>query len=89
MNVVETAPMPHVSTPSFPFGSAMFVGRRISLPSLLWREAPVRPSATFSWRSCRAQLIVAALAEQAGSLRAFGSRASKGQYHAKSGKELQ
>jgi hypothetical protein len=29
MNVVDTAPMPQVSTPSFPSGGAMVVGRRM------------------------------------------------------------
>src|SRR5438105_3015612 len=34
MNVVLTAPMPGVRTPSVPFGGAMLVGRRIGLPPL-------------------------------------------------------
>src|SRR5437879_2568869 len=34
INVVLTAPMPGVSTPSVPFGGAMLVGRRIGLPPL-------------------------------------------------------
>ena len=34
MNVVATAPIPQVSTPSFPVGGAMVVGRRISVPPM-------------------------------------------------------
>src|SRR5438128_430797 len=34
INVVLTAPMPGMSTPSFPFGGAMLVGRRIGFPPL-------------------------------------------------------
>src|SRR5439155_22383865 len=34
INVVLTAPRPGVSTPSFPFGGAMLVGRRIGFPPL-------------------------------------------------------
>jgi hypothetical protein len=34
MNVVLTAPMPGVSTPSLPFGGAMLAGRRMTIPPI-------------------------------------------------------
>src|SRR5207244_10504668 len=50
MNVVLTAPMPGVRTPSSPVGGAMLVGRRISNP-------PIYPC----WHGARALLVTQGL----------------------------
>jgi hypothetical protein len=41
MNVVLTAPIPGVSTPSFPLGGAILTGLRMRFPPVLARMMPV------------------------------------------------